>query len=84
MRRGKEEIIEIILDTCKEPANKTKVVYQINLNFRITNQYLSILIDSGHLEASKASSVTYKTTPKGIELLELMKAVNAGLGRETK
>jgi predicted transcriptional regulator len=34
MRRSREEIVSEILDVCLNGANKTRIVYQANLNFR--------------------------------------------------
>jgi predicted transcriptional regulator len=84
MNRCKEEVIENILDICKEPTNKTNIVYQASLNFRNINAYLPFLIKSGALEVSGEAFTKYKTTPKGIELLKRMKAIDAQLGRKRK
>ncbi len=77
MKRSKEEIIGLILEICKEPSTKTRVVYQANLNFKNATQYLDMLIDAGHLEASEPPPIRYKTTQKGIEFLERIKSLNA-------
>jgi predicted transcriptional regulator len=84
MKRSKEEIIESILNICKDPANKTRIVYQANLNFKKVDPYLSLLINAGALEASETRPITYRTTSKGIGLLERMRAINAQLGRNNK
>ncbi len=70
-------IIGLILEICKEPSSKTRIVYQANLNFKNTTQYLDQLIASGHLEASATTPIRYKTTQKGIEFLEHIKSLNA-------
>jgi predicted transcriptional regulator len=77
MKRCKEEIIESILEICKEPSGKTKIVYKANLNFDNTTRYIDQLIDAGHLEASGPTQTVYKTTQKGLEFLEVLKASNA-------
>ncbi len=76
MKRSKEELIESILEICKEPSTKTRVVYQANLNFRNATPYLDMLIYAGHLEASEPP-IRYKTTQKGIEFLERIKSLHA-------
>jgi predicted transcriptional regulator len=77
MKRSKEEIIENILEICKEPSSKTTIVYRANTNFKKADNYLSMLINAGLLEASESARVTYKTTQKGLEFLEHIKTVNA-------
>lgn len=77
MKRSREIIIEGILETCKEPATKTRVVYQANLNFRTVKPYLDLLIKSGLLEASREKISTYKTTEKGMNVLGHLKALRA-------
>lgn len=77
MKRSREEVIENILETCRESATKTKVVYQVNLNFRMVNPYLELLTKSGLLAANRigGSSIVYGITPKGTEALEHIKAL---------
>ncbi|MDM7920582.1 MAG: hypothetical protein A4E48_00051 [Methanosaeta sp. PtaU1.Bin060] len=77
MKRSREEVIERILEICREPSTKTKIVYQVNLNFHTIIPYLSLLVKSGLLEDSGASIIIYKTTPKGIKALEHIKALRA-------
>ena len=84
MKRSKEEILEDILDICKEPTKKTRIVYQANLNFKNVDRYLSSLINAAALEASETRPITYRTTSRGRELLERMRAINAQLGRNNK
>ncbi len=77
MRRDREEIVEHILEICKDTSSKTKIVYQANLNFKNATLFLDQLTDAGLLEASGPIRTRYKTTPKGLEFLEHIKAVNA-------
>jgi predicted transcriptional regulator len=77
MKRSKEEIIKDILEVCKGPSSKTTIVYRANTNFKKVDYYLSILINAGLLEASGTERVNYKTTQKGLEFLEHIKAANA-------
>jgi predicted transcriptional regulator len=44
MKRSRGEIVAQILDVCKAGANKTRIVYQANLNFRNVDPYLETLI----------------------------------------
>jgi predicted transcriptional regulator len=75
MRRDKLQIILDILDTCVKGANKTKIVYQANLNFKMVNIYLDILTNNGLLELDKEQSKVYLTTNKGKDLLKDLKQI---------
>lgn len=80
MKRSRQEIFSQILKICLEGANKTKIVYQANLNFRTVNSYLEILIKNQHLEETgQGEQVFYKTTRKGESLLECIDKVNETL-----
>jgi predicted transcriptional regulator len=46
-RRDRVQIIISILNTCTRGANKTKIVYAANLNFRSVKPYLNLLEDRG-------------------------------------
>lgn len=62
------EIASAILEVCIEGSNKTKIVYQANLNFKLANSYLNILIKDGLIYIEDGTSPTlYKTTEKGIK-----------------
>jgi predicted transcriptional regulator len=75
MRRDKLQIILDILDICVKGANKTKIVYQANLNFKMVNIYLDILTNDGLLELDKEQSKVYVTTNKGKDLLKDLKQI---------
>ena len=68
-KRSKNRIISEILNVCLEGANKTRIVYQVNLNFRTVNTYLDLLIKNSMIEVTAAATKTYKTTERGKELL---------------
>ncbi len=72
MRRSRYEIISDILEVCKKGASKTRIVYQVNLNFGTVNFYLDMLIKKDLLTACQATRKLYKTTPKGEDLLDNM------------
>ena len=75
-RRSKNQIIAQILATCQEESvNKTKVVYQANLNFRTVVPYLDQLITKGFLEASSDKFPLYRTTEKGEKALESLREI---------
>ncbi len=66
MRRSREKILAEILEVCLEGARKTRIVYQVNLNFQVASQYLETLIKQ---DLIKMSDGKYKTTEKGKQFL---------------
>ena len=79
MKRSREEIVSKILDVCLNGANKTKIVYQANLNFRTINPYLDLLIGKNLIKVSQGQILRYETTPQGIDMLEDIREVHNGL-----
>jgi predicted transcriptional regulator len=74
-RRNKLEILESILDMCRsDGSTKTKIVYQINLNFKNAGAYLEWLTEHGYL--IKENRV-YKTTTSGLDLLQDLNDINS-------
>ena len=62
------EILGSILKICKaDGSSKTKIVYQVNLNFKNAGSYLEWLTKRGYLVKENR---IYKTTPIGLKLLE--------------
>jgi len=82
MKRSKQEIIAQILEVCLESANKTRIVYQVNLNFRTINPYLEILMKNNLIEVGKGEQKLYKTKQKGADLMETIKKVNDSLSMD--
>lgn len=58
-------------------AAKTRIVYQVNLNFRTFNPYLVSLVDGWLLEVIDGPIVVYRTTEKGNDALEWLKEIDA-------
>lgn len=83
MKRSRAEIVSDILDICSAGANKTKIVYQANLNFRMVNPYLDLLSKNGLIDVVNGNPQIYRTTNKGSELLERFKHVNSELSEFT-
>lgn len=75
MKRSKEAIITQILELCTEGASKTKIVYQVNLNFKTLVPYIELLIKNNLLLSERESIVIYRTTPKGERLLNELKSI---------
>ena len=72
-----------ILDICSGGgANKTRIVYQCNLNFKTAQGYLEELQKAGlieairqpHLHRKKKKGDIYRTTPRGITAAGMLRA----------
>jgi predicted transcriptional regulator len=79
MKRSKHVIVSRILDICKGGANKTRIVYQANLNFRTVDPYINLLIKNNLIEVKQGKNVEYETTDRGIRLLNDFKQINSQL-----
>jgi len=79
MKRSRDMIVSQILDVCVNGASKTRIVYQANLNFRTINPYLELLTKNGLINVNKERQIVYKTTPKGLELLDDFKYIHSEL-----
>lgn len=77
MKRSKHEIVSKILDICKDGANKTKIVYQANLNFRTVNPYITLLVKNNLVEVKEGKNIVYETTNKGKHLLDDFEQINS-------
>jgi predicted transcriptional regulator len=82
MRRDRLRIILDILDICNSGANKTKIVYQANLNFKAANIYIDILMNEGLLYPQDDSNgKIFLTTIRGKELLKDVRQIYDRLDR---
>jgi len=73
LKRSRGQIIAQILALCQEEgAIKTRVVYQVNLNFGTVNTYLNQLQKKELLEAVHGNNILYKTTPAGEKALKTL------------
>ncbi|NPV62147.1 MAG: DNA-binding protein [Methanotrichaceae archaeon] len=70
MKRSKYEIVSQILNICKGGANKTRIVYQVNLNFKTVNPYLDLLVKNDLISSKQNTTIVYETTDKGLDLLD--------------
>ena len=70
-RRGRLEVIEDILKVADTPngANKTKLVYNSNLNFNRLTAFLKFLMEKDFIEKNEDES-RYIITPKGRDFLK--------------
>jgi predicted transcriptional regulator len=84
MKRSRDTIISQILDICVNGACKTQIVYQANLNFRTVNPYIELLTSNGMIDAKKENKqISYKTTDRGLELLDNYRQVRDMLSPDT-
>jgi predicted transcriptional regulator len=79
MKRSRNMIVSQILDICKDGACKTQIVYKANLNFRTVNPYIDLLAKNNLIEVKQGKNVLYKTTDKGVLLLEDFQHINSQL-----
>lgn len=80
-RRSKAQIMSDILEICIDGANKTKIVYNANLNFKMLNSYLDALTKKGLIHLRKDHGNEYVTTEEGIRMLETCRSIDLELGQ---
>jgi len=80
MKRSKDMIITQVLDICNDGASKTKIVYQVNLNFKTVNPYIELLTKNGLLGVDDEGPITlYRTTQKGSKILKEFQSIHSEL-----
>lgn len=79
VRRSRDKIILDILDVCAEGENITRIVYQANTNFSVIRSYLDTLIKNGLIESQQGKLKLYKTTPKGLNMMNKLKTLQKDL-----
>jgi predicted transcriptional regulator len=81
VRRGRFEIVNEILTLCKEPTQKTHILYRCNLSYDQVRKYLDFLISNNLLEPfSKDGRNYFQTTKKGRKFTEEHKKLGRFLG----
>jgi predicted transcriptional regulator len=76
--RNRRSHIEVICDILNEAlggANKTRLMYQCNLNFMRFNRYLKELLGANLIECVDSNPegvILYKTSERGRELLKVL------------
>jgi predicted transcriptional regulator len=78
-RRSKEGIILEILSICVEGENINKIVYRANTDFTTIKAYLNLLKKKELIECPEVSSRLYKTTAKGIDMMNRLKQLQQDL-----
>jgi predicted transcriptional regulator len=79
MKRCRHRIVSEILNICVNGANKTKIVYQVNLNFRTVNPYMDLLLKNDLITAKQGRTVLYQTTERGMNLLNEFNRISSDL-----
>jgi predicted transcriptional regulator len=69
-RRSNLEIIAEILRLARKGADKTRIVYGANLNFKMLEYYLTRLEKMGLVARTKEKGHLIRTTEKGNEYLQ--------------
>lgn len=77
MRRDKLKILVSILEICDgDGANKTKIVYGSNINFKVADMYLDMLIKEDLMEVlAPGPREIYRATAKGKDMIKNIKDV---------
>ncbi|MDF0591427.1 winged helix-turn-helix domain-containing protein [Candidatus Methanocrinis natronophilus] len=77
-RRDRLQKIISILNICTRGANKTKIVYAANLNFRSVKPYLNLLENRGLItkNTNEDDTIVYQTTPKGKDLVNKLDSLH--------
>lgn len=81
-RRDQISIIANILESAREGARKTQIMYRANLSFSQLNEYITFLIDNGLIrQTTVKGKEIYFATVKGVlftqmysELLKMIEA----------
>jgi predicted transcriptional regulator len=64
-------IIAEILGIAKKGSSKTHLMYNANLSFKLTNEYLKFTLETDLLEESMGNNKkVYKATEKGVNFLD--------------
>lgn len=79
-RRGWPEIIAEILKVAKQSRLKTHIMFKAGLSHDQVNRYLSFLVERGLIEnftvkKKRLTMELYRTTPKGVELIEILESI---------
>ena len=71
-RRSRTDIAEAILKIANNGAKKTRIVYDVNLNFNIAQKYLEMLKEKGLIRYENGFFIT---TDKGKIFQEMVKEI---------
>lgn len=79
MKRSRQMIILEILAACVSGSNKTRIVYGANLNFRVADRYMNLLVERDLIAAKQGIPKLYETTERGKDLLKSLRQIQSEL-----
>lgn len=79
-RRNAMEIAVNVLEEARSGINKTRLVYRTNLNFLLIQRYVDFLVQKNMIEVVNDPTPIYRTTQKGVELLDEFSKIKDILG----
>jgi predicted transcriptional regulator len=75
-RRSKEQIIiQILTTSLGNGISKTQIISRVKMDYNYADLYLDLLIKKGLLEVIQGKFALYKTTSKGENVLESLRAI---------
>jgi UDP-N-acetyl-D-mannosaminuronic acid dehydrogenase len=80
--RTRDEVIGLVLEAAREGSSKTSIMYKSFVSFDKLEELLNHLIGNNLLEQEKGE-LTFKTTQKGIDLLNKLNCCGKGESRNT-
>jgi UDP-N-acetyl-D-mannosaminuronic acid dehydrogenase len=80
--RTRDEVIGLVLEAARDGSSKTSIMYKSFVSFDKLEQLLNHLIGNNLLEQEKGE-LTYKTTQKGIDLLNKLNCCGKGWSQIT-
>lgn len=74
--RSRSDIVGLLLDAANGGgATKTKLMYKAYLSFNQLREYLALLVENGLIEYEEGMR-TYRTTEKGMRLLQIQNTMD--------
>ena len=74
--RSRTDIVRLILEAANGGgATKTKIMYNAMISYNLMKEYLTLLAENNLLEYEEGN-MTYRTTEKGLQLLQIYNNIN--------
>ena len=73
--RSRTEIVEMILQTARSGATKTKIMYKAYLSYTQVKEYLSFLLENGLIKYEEGTQI-YRITEKGLHFLQVYSEIS--------
>jgi predicted transcriptional regulator len=68
--RSRTEIASRLLESARDGATKTKIMYKAFVSYAQLKEYLSVLVQNGLLSYERSEQI-YRTTEKGVRFLDV-------------